>query len=249
MLGCRDNGRPQSHRRIIGIPRVYCAAMIGGQVRSNADTDRFRFRPAFSDSVQECSITRLGSNLSTVNPLPPRRSNHPNGPIPTGNIDGTEQVNLQSTMPRHAIAAEHGQSRRLSVNICSAAHATAYRTRGDRNNNQDSHALHRRTRISPITPVVGLSLPPLTAHSAPAEDSCSASADTEMSLRCSSASVETTHGLRATGDPGRYACWPMHPRMAPNNAPNMSLGIRGVRRPCGVWDSWRPQHRRSTENR
>ena len=147
MLGCRDNGRPRSHRRIIGIPRVYCAAMIGGQVRSNADTDRFRFRPAFSDSVQECSITRLASNLPTVNPLPPCRSNHPNGPIPTGNIDGTEQVNLQSTMPRHAIAAEHGQSRRLSVNICSAAHATAYRTRGDQNNNQDSHALHRRTRI------------------------------------------------------------------------------------------------------
>lgn len=183
--------------------------------------------------MQECSITRLASNLPTVNPLPLCRSNHSNGPIPTGNIDGTEQVNLQSTMSRHAIAAEHGQSRRLSVNICSAAHATAYRTRGDRNNNQDSHALHRRTRISPITPVVGLSLPPLTAHSAPAEDSCSASADTEMSLRCPSASVETTHGLRATGDPGRYACWPMHPRMAPNNAPNMSLGIRGVRRPCG----------------
>lgn len=136
-------------------------------------------------------------------------------------------------MPRHVTAAEHGQSRQLSVNICSAVHDTAYRTRGDRNNNQDSHALHRRTRISPITPVVGLSLPPLTAHSAPAEDSCSASADTEMSLRCPSASVETTHGLRATGDPGRYACWPMHPRMAPNNAPNMSLGIRGVRRPCG----------------
>ena len=63
------------------------------------------------------------------------------------------------------------------------------------------HAFHRRTRISPITPVVGLSLPPLTAHSAPAEDSCSASADTEISLRCPSASVETTHGLLATGDP------------------------------------------------
>lgn len=132
--------------------------------------------------MQECSITRLASNLPTVNPLPLCRSNHLNGPIPTGNIDGIEQVNLQSTMSRHAIAAEHGQSRRLSVNICSAAHATAYRTRADRNNNQDSHALHRRTHISPITPVVGLSLPPLTAHSAPAEDSCSTSAGTEMSL-------------------------------------------------------------------